>query len=369
AGTPHHARRGERHLGLSAVARDSAPGVSLIATVLNEADSVEAWLSTVLSQTRPPDEIVIVDAGSEDGTLEILHRTAASCKTQLRVIVVPGVNISEGRNRAIAEAKGQIIAASDAGTVLEPDWLERLLLAFRDPEVDVVSGFYKPDGRSNLERVLARVITPRLDEIDPVTFLPSSRSIAYKRSAWERAGGYPEWLRVCEDVVFDLKMRDDGARFAMAPDAIVSWFPAPTLRAYFRQWKRYARGDGHAHLFGRRHAVRYAAYLSGIGLSALGRNRSWPIIALAVGSAAYLRKFTRRLWGDRPLDSIPRMLAATLLMPVIVVVGDVAKMIGYPLGRWERWRAGSPSGLERASILPHRSLRELDDAGRRIRVG
>lgn len=352
---------------MSAAAPTTTARVSLIATVLNEAASVEAWLGTVLCQTRPPNEIVIVDAGSEDGTVDLLHDAAERSDTNLLVVVAPGLNISQGRNRAIAEARGQIIAASDAGTVLDCDWLEHLLLPFRDPEVDVVGGFYRPDGRNDFERVLARVITPRLAEIDPKTFIPSSRSVAFRRRAWERAGGYPEWLRVCEDVVFDLRLREDGARFVMAPDAIVAWFPAPTPRAFFRQWKRYARGDGHALLFGRRHAARYAAYMTGAGLLALGQARAWPKILLAVGGAVYLRKFAWRLWGRRPFDSTLGMLAATLVMPVIVVTGDIAKMIGYPLGRWERWRVGGPDGLEQASIPSHRSLRELDDAGQTTR--
>jgi len=39
----------------------------------------------------------------------------------------------------------------------------------------------------------------------------------------------------------------------------------------------------------------------------------------------------------------------------VMVVGDVAKMIGYPQGLWERWRAGGPSGLAQAAIASHRA--------------
>jgi glycosyltransferase involved in cell wall biosynthesis len=348
---------------VSAASPESSVRVSLIATVLNEAASIDAWLDTLLRQTRPPDEIVIVDAGSEDGTLDALQRAAGRSATPMRVVVAPGANISQGRNRAISEARGHIIAASDAGTVLARDWLERLLQPLADPEVDVAGGFYQPAGRNHFERALARIITPRLAEIDPETFLPSSRSVAFRRRAWERAGGYPEWLPICEDVVFDMRLRAAGARFALAPDAIVSWFPAPTPRAYFRQWKRYARGDGHARLFGRRHAIRYSAYLSGVALVSLGRTRRSPRVVLALGAAVYLRKFARRLWENRPFDSARGMAAATSLIPAVVVGGDVAKMIGYPLGRWERWRAGGPAGLAHSPAASHRTLDELDDAG------
>ncbi|MBN2469305.1 MAG: glycosyltransferase, partial [Anaerolineae bacterium] len=104
------------------------PTVSLIMTVFNEGRSIGAVLETLASQTRPPDEIVIVDGGSTDGTLAILHDTML--RLPLVVLEQPGCNISEGRNIAIQAARGPIIAATDAGTRLPADWLEQLTAPF-----------------------------------------------------------------------------------------------------------------------------------------------------------------------------------------------------------------------------------------------
>jgi hypothetical protein len=68
-----------------------------------------------------------------------------------------------------------------------------------------------------------------------------------------------------------------------------------------------------------------------------------------------MRKFLSRVREEKPLRGLGGMAASYGLVPVIVVVGDVAKMIGYPQGLWERWRAGGPQGLRAARPVPHRN--------------
>jgi GT2 family glycosyltransferase len=336
--------------------------VSLVATVYNEAESIESWVNSLMAQTRPPDEIVVVDAGSSDGTHDVLARLER--EGFLRFIVQPGANVPQGRNRAIAEAKFPIVAVTDAGTEVAPDWLKHLTIPFEDPSVDVTAGFFRPAGHTAFESVLAAVISPRLREINPETFLPSSRSVAFRRSAWQSVGGYPTWLRACEDLVFDIELREAGFRFVFAPDATVAWYPRPTLRAFFEQYRHYARGDGHGLLWPKRHLIRYGTYTSALGLLAISRGRRWPLAAFSMGFVAYLQKFVRRLWDEHPLPSPLAMVAATGLVPVIVVVGDVAKMLGLPQGLWERWRAGGPEGLEQAGIRSHREALAADRKSR-----
>jgi glycosyltransferase involved in cell wall biosynthesis len=332
------------------------PGeVSLCSTVFNESESIESWLTSIMNQTRPPAEIVICDAGSTDGTADLISGFASG-DTDVKLIVEEGANVPEGRNIAIAAARHPIIAITDAGTVLDEDWLERLVAPLEaDPEVAVSAGFYRPAGRSQFEHVLATVITPRRQELADDGFPPSSRSIAFRRDWWEKVGGYPEWLRAGEDLVFDFHLRDWGAQFAFADDAIVSWYPRHTLKAFFDQYKHYARGDGHGHLFTGRHIIRYAAYVGGV-LLLIGSRRHWlPRILLAVGFAGYMKKFTNRVRDERPYTDASEALAAYGLVPVVVVTGDIGKMVGYPKGLWERLQAGGPEGLKDARIKSHRT--------------
>src|SRR5262249_44669134 len=162
---------------------------------------------SLLNQTRKPDEIVIVDGGSTDGTLESLQKYAQSWSFPLRVLSKPGANISQGRNAAIEAASYELIAATDAGVRLQPDWLEKVLEPFNTLENNLnppsaalrpqaVAGFFRtdPSPRSPFQIAMGATVLPVEEEIDPEKFLPSSRSVAFTKEAWRAAGGYPEWL-------------------------------------------------------------------------------------------------------------------------------------------------------------------------------
>jgi len=315
--------------------------VSVIATVLNEAESIEALLGSLVEQTRLPDEVVIVDGGSTDGTLERLQAFAARSPVPVRVLPRPGANIAAGRNAAIAAAQGEIIASTDAGVRLERTWLEHLVAPFEGAKPpDVVSGFFVPEPRSLFERVLGATTLPMMSEVNPQTFNPSSRSVAFRRAAWAAIGGYPEWLDYCEDLVFDFTLRDAGYIFAFAPGAIAHFRPRPNLKAFFKQYYRYARGDGKADLWRYRHLVRYGTYgLAGPGVIALAllHHPAWWGVFLA-GLVGMMRTPWRRLRPWLKGLSVTERLIALGWMPIIRIVGDIAKMVGYPVGVWWRWR-------------------------------
>ncbi len=311
--------------------------VSLIATLKDEAGSVRGFLDGLLGQSRMPDEIVLVDGGSTDGTIEEIEGARADAPVPIRLIEAPGTNISEGRNVAIGAAAHELIAVTDAGTRPDPSWLEELIAPLeRDSSLAVSSGFFLPGGSGWRQRTLAIAITPQREEIDPETFLPSSRSVAFRRDWWSRVGGYPEWLRHCEDLVFDLELREAGASFAFAPDSIVVWDARPDLRSFARQYFNYARGDGHANLWPKRHALRYSAYAFGLALLTGRRRKGLARLVALAGLLGYEAKFFRRLRRIPPSRLPSEQLRAYAYLPLIVAVGDVAKMVGYAVGTTER---------------------------------
>ena len=317
----------------------------MIATVLNEGESIRRLLDSLVAQTRPPDEVIFVDGGSTDNTVTVLREYED--RLALRVLVEPGSNISAGRNRAIAAAQGDIIAVTDAGVVLAPDWLERITQPLLDdPSLEVVSGFFSADPATIFEAALGATTLPLADEISPETFLPSSRSLALRKAAWITAGGYPEWLDYCEDLILDLRLRKIAAPTMFEPRALVYFRPRPTLESFFRQYYRYARGDGKADLWRKRHAVRYATYFIAAPLILLlgwrVHKALWGLFL--PGAYVYLRDPYRRLRvvldeasrAGKPHVTPEDNLMALALVPIIRVAGDVAKMIGYPVG-W-LWR-------------------------------
>ena len=311
--------------------------VSLIVTVLNEASSLPRLLDSMAAQSRPPDEIILCDGGSTDETLSLL---AAEDRLPLRIIQRPGSNISQGRNAAIRVAEGDAIAVTDAGVRLSAQWLERITAPLEDPAVHTVAGFFLPDPHTLFETAMAATVLPELREIRRQRFLPSSRSVAFRKSAWAAVGGYPEWLDYCEDLVFDFRLLDLYGPFTFVPDALVHFRPRPSLRSFFLQYYRYARGDGKAGLWGKRHAIRYGTYLIATPLIVVAgvTVSPWWLVLLLIGMPVMLWRNWRRLarmWGDL---SLAEKVQAALWMPAIRITGDCAKMIGWPVGLWWRWR-------------------------------
>lgn len=337
--------------------------VSVICTVLNEAQAIGRLLDSLAAQSQPPDEVVVVDGGSTDGTQAVVMSGAS--RLPLKLQEARGANISRGRNLAIQRSTGDVIASTDAGVWLEPHWLERLVTSFDGIEPEelrrgsyAVAGFFQPDPQTTFELALGATTLPLVDEVKPERFLPSSRSVAFSRGAWACSQGYPEWLDYCEDLLFDFQLIECCGGFAWAPEAVAHFRPRPSFASFFRQYYRYARGDGKADLWRRRHAMRYLTYLvvlpALLALTAL-HHPLW-LLALLAGVLAYSWRPISRLRAQWRGYGWPRRLWALLSIPLIRFAGDAAKMLGYPAGLWWRHR-----NRAREEIHWRRSL----DSGRR----
>jgi glycosyltransferase involved in cell wall biosynthesis len=307
--------------------------VTLIVTVRNEEASVDALLDSLFGGTRPPDEVVVADGGSTDRTVERLRARAAGDR-RVTALVTPG-NRSVGRNAAIRAARHELIACTDAGAEVEPTWLERIVAPFADPAVDVVAGFYRPVGDTRFERAAGVVSAPALSEIEAGRFLPSTRSVAFRRESWRRAGGFDEALDHNEDTPFALRMKAAGCRFAFAPDAIVRWHPRGDVRSFYRQHRRFGFGDGESRVqawFYGRLAAKYVLAL-GLFIAGFWLPPAWGL--LAAGAALFVLSQARRARGRLPL------LEALVMVPTLKVVYDMAYLWGYMRGRLGPKRGGS----------------------------
>ncbi|MFC2028851.1 polysaccharide pyruvyl transferase family protein [Chloroflexota bacterium] len=232
---------------LSAIKSNSVQ-VSLISSVKNEAGLIDKWFNRILNQTRLPDEIIIVDNGSTDGTFEELNKKSEISSIPIKIISNPDGNIAENRNIAVNEAQYSIIAVTDFGCFPKMDWLEKLIEPFEvDNGIQVSAGIYDPiypESRNSSKRKLLWTWSKK-EEINPNYYLPPGGSIAYKKEIWKDVGGYPEWLTLTgEDTIFDLDLIFHGGKWAFVPDAAVEWIAPRTLLNYFRKIFRWAIGDG-----------------------------------------------------------------------------------------------------------------------------
>ncbi|MDY6771489.1 MAG: glycosyltransferase, partial [Candidatus Nanohaloarchaea archaeon] len=215
---------------------------TLITTVYNESDTIRELLDSIVDQSETPDEVVIVDGGSDDGTYDILQEYAEEYD-YIRALQEPGCNIAEGRNIAVEEASNDYIVGTDGGCVLDEDWYSEMTAAFDDAEY--IIGMFRPLYDNLFEKVQGYIVcSPHtVEELEKGNRGPSSRSVGFSRQAWKDAGGYPEDLYTGEDSKFNAKVMAAGYEPAIAEDAVVYWRMRPSWRSFFDQFFTYGEGD------------------------------------------------------------------------------------------------------------------------------
>lgn len=318
--------------------------ISVVSTVKNEIEDIDVWLEYLLFQTKKPDEIIIVDGGSTDGTWELLQKTSLKYP-YLKVYSFPEANIAKGRNLAIEKSKGEIIAVTDGGCFLTPTWLENLIRPFEEnPGTGIVGGGYGYCGKT----LFAAYLASRMDHGSAKsTSLVSSRSIAFRKELWKQVGGYPEWLTLAgEDTLFFLMLQSLKPVIYYSNIKDVSWKLPNTFTQYFRMKSRYALGDGEFNRDSKkfyRRLLRIIVYsivvLSGIaGLyvyipSLLGLSFIAIILYMLIIS------FQMRRLGRTPFNLAPFRTLKELRYPmwfnILCKKADFgAFMIGYGQGRF-----------------------------------
>ena len=208
--------------------------ISIIATVFNEEKNLEKFLDSIIKQSKKPEEVVIVDGGSDDKTYEILKKYAKKYRW-IKIYQKKGANIAKGRNIAISKTKYDLLAGIDAGTKYEKNWLENLIKGFKG---DVGFGKTLPLIENDFQRVLAKKMRQRFG---------SSRNIIFKKEVWKEVGGYPEDLRMAEDTVFNEKIKRAGFRIVLIPNAIGYWEMRRDLKGVKKQFYNYGYWDGVAY--------------------------------------------------------------------------------------------------------------------------
>lgn len=225
---------------------------TLVSTVFNEMRRLNQTIADIEAQIVKPDEIVITDAGSKDGTYERLLQWKAESSIAIQVIQKPKCNVAEGRNLAIAAASYTLIASTDFGCRFKTEWLRDLLAPFdSDPDLKVVGGGFTiiKEEVKNLAQKADYVLSNGYEIVFDEYFSTSSRSIAYKKEVWETIGGYPEWLTLAaDDTIFWRQIKHHGFKYAFVPTPNVYWLRHKDYLGFGKEAFRYGLGDGESRI-------------------------------------------------------------------------------------------------------------------------
>ena len=245
----------------------ATPRVSVIMRSKNSDWVIHQALAALFSQTFTDFELIVLDSGSVDRTLEIVGHYPH------RLIRIPPGDYVPGPvlNRGIEAARGDIIVLLNSdGVLLGPEGLDRLVRAFDDPGVAaaVARQLPRPEADPWVRREYATSF-PARGETPPWITL-SAVTTALRRSAWERHPFYADaWGS--EDTEWGVWAREQGLTIRYLPDVLVMHSHNYTLRQLYG--RRFIEGEADAFIY------RRAASLAG----AVARMGWWTLRELARG--------------------------------------------------------------------------------------
>lgn len=307
--------------------------ISVVIPVRNEERSIAALLDALLSQSLPPDEIVITDGGSTDRTAAIIQEyinRGAPVKLIRTTKALPG----RGRNLGAARAVNEWLAFTDAGIKPAKNWLEELAArATAAPDIDVVYGSYEPAIDSFFKECAAiSYVSPPAEIEGSLMRPPFIASALLRREAWESVGGFPEHLRSAEDLLFMQHVEQSHFKIAHAPAAVVHWDLQPNIWRTFKRFTLYSRNNMRAGLWRQWQGPVLSRYLLLVllTLAALFFGPRWLSIPLGLWLLMLLARALVSIWRNRrcyPTTFGRNCLRVVVLMPVIAVL-DFGSIVG-----------------------------------------
>ena len=219
--------------------------ISVLIPCYNEENTVAACIESVLGQSRPADEIIVVNDGSTDGTRSIL----ASFGHSIRIVDTPQNtgNKSHAQEYGLQFVTGDIFVTTDADSLLAPDFIERIEKDFADPSVEAVAGYIKSVRMNWLTacRELDYVIGQDLHKkaqshLNAILVIPGCAG-AFRTHTFRKHITF-DHDTVTEDLDFTYKYHKNEFRILFDTKAVVYTQDPFTLYSYIHQMRRWIGG-------------------------------------------------------------------------------------------------------------------------------
>lgn len=286
----------------------ASPTVSVIIPTLNAGREIGPLLERLLSQTLVPLEILVVDSSSDDRTVEEVERVISSGSgSRVRLIGIERSSFDHGGTRRMAAGltSGEFIMLLTQDAVpLNETFVERLVAPFSDERVAISTGRQVPKADAvRYEQLVREFNYPKesyvrssadLERCGIKTYFTSDVCCAYRRSAYEELGGFPESCNTSEDMFLAIRAIEGGWSIAYAADAMVLHSHNLTFAQQYRRNREvgYFLQVQHAALDGISETGEGARLVKKVSARLLSEGRFWQLVRFFVDCSA-------RLLGNR----------------------------------------------------------------------
>lgn len=216
----------------------ASPTASIVIRCYNEREHIGKLLHGIFEQTHDDFEVILVDSGSTDGTLEIAHQYPIT-----EVVHIPPEKFSFGRalNYGCEAAGGKFCVFISAHCYPKRvDWLDKLLKKFEDEDVAMVYGKQRGGGPTKFsERRIFRRWFPEKDIDYQLTPFANNANAAIRRELWTEFP-YDEQLTGLEDMDWGKRVKEAGYEISYASEAEIIHIHDETLRQIYNRYRREA---------------------------------------------------------------------------------------------------------------------------------
>ena len=280
-------------------------GAAVVIVTFDGRERLARALASLASQTAPPEQVIVVDNASTDGTVDWLRAEHPAVE-----LVVNGENLGFGRavNIGAAVAREEHLVLVNNDVVCEPGFMAAITRPFADQRVGMVAGVLLQEADPGYIDTAGLVLDRTLRSWDhlggqPVAILdrlpaapagPCGGAAAYRTGAFRELGGFDESLfAYWEDVDLAIRMRDAGWECALAADARALHAHGATTGAMsprMRQLDAYGRGFV---------VGRYGVMRRGPATAGAAALLDWPVFAVHAAARREIEPLRARRRGIR----------------------------------------------------------------------
>lgn len=218
------------------------PKVSVVVCAYNAERTMDSCLASLKVLNYPNYEVIVVNDGSTDRTLEITQRY-----DYLRLISQENQGLSAARNTGIAAAIGEIVAFTDSDCVADPDWLTYLVDKFLYSDLSAVGGPNLPPPEDSLVPACVAVSPGGPTHVllsDDVAEHIAGCNMAFRREVLQEIGGFdPLFHAAGDDVDLCWRLQNKSYTIGFSPAAMVWHFRRNTVGDYLKQQRGYGKAE------------------------------------------------------------------------------------------------------------------------------
>lgn len=331
--------------------------VAVVIPVRNEERNIGSCLDAVLANSRPPDEVLVIDGMSDDSTaMLVLDR--AKHDPRIRLIKNEQRTIPSALNIGWKATDCDIVVRVDGHAKISRTYIERAVSFIGASGYDGVGGRKQPVSYSSTGRAVAAAMGSRLgvgnSRYHYATKMEDAEHVpfgVYRRSVIQALGGWDEELLVNQDFEFDYRLRSSGRRLGFDPEMSSDWACSANIKDLWYQYRRYGKGKvrvmrKHPRSVRVRHLAPPAMVVALPALTMVSVVHKRRLHALPL--AAYLLALTASLF-TRPARQVS--LQSRVQLPAVLAVMHFGWGLGAIEGLVAMLRGGDRSDPYRRRML------------------